>query len=54
MMLKLNQDRQWTFEVLALDGNSYRLAHSLGLEDAWEFEGRRLEMDALFAPLPAE
>lgn len=40
-----------TLEVFTLDGSTYRLEHSLGEEDSWEFMGFRLVLDNLFAPL---
>lgn len=42
-----------TLEVLSLRDGRYSI-ESLGIEDRWEFEGRVLEMAALFEPLPEE
>jgi len=41
-----------TLEVLALDGDSYRLVAALTMEDSYEFEGIRLNLAEIFAPLP--
>ena len=42
-----------TLEVLELDGETYRLTHSLEPGDSWEFQGRCLDLTELFAPLRA-
>ena len=40
------------FEVYRLDGETYRLEHSLSVGDTWTWEGKSLDLTALFAPLP--
>lgn len=40
-----------TLEVLALQGATYTVEHSLGDEDSWTFMGQTLELAGLFAPL---
>ena len=43
-----------SFEVFALDNGTYRLEHSLGHGDSWEFQGKTLDLTALFLPLPED
>ena len=40
-----------TLEVLGLAGPTYRVEHSLGEDDSWEFMGQTLSLAQLFAPL---
>ena len=42
------------FEVYRLDGQTYRLEHSLTLGDTWQWEEKTLDLTALFAPLSAK
>jgi hypothetical protein len=40
-----------TLEVFSWDQGSYRLVHSLGEEDHWDFMDHTLVLAELFAPL---
>lgn len=40
-----------TFEVLELDGETYRLTHALEPGESWTFRGKTLDLTQLFAPL---
>ena len=41
-----------SLEVFRLDGALYRVEHSLSVGDSWTWEGKTLDLSALFAPLP--